>query len=70
MLKRLLEERKMPLTITEEMIKQDPFSKKDLKGELKKENLKQRKRTFLTYTKSSTCHLRKSPKSSKFQRIS
>ena len=41
-LKRLLEERKMPLTITEEMIKQDPFFQEGLergKLEAKKEDI-------------------------------
>jgi len=37
-LKRLLEERKMPLTITEEMMKQDPFFQKG-KLEAKKEDV-------------------------------
>ncbi len=42
-LKRLLEERKMPLTITEEMMKQDPFFQKGIeegKLEAKKEDAK------------------------------
>ena len=45
-LKRLLEERKLPLTITEEMIKQDPFFQEGLEGG-KKEGVEKGKKEII-----------------------
>jgi hypothetical protein len=46
-LKRLLEERKMPLTITEEMIKQDPFFQEGLERGIEKGKLEAKKEDIL-----------------------
>jgi hypothetical protein len=46
-LKRLLEEKKMPLTITEEMIKQDPFFQEGLERGIEKGKLEAKKEDIL-----------------------
>ena len=46
-LKQLLEERRMPLTITEEMIKQDPFFQEGLERGIKKGKLEAQKEAIL-----------------------
>ena len=50
-LKRLLEERKMPITITEEMIKQDPFFQEGLERGIKKGKLEAQKEAILNLYK-------------------
>ncbi len=50
-LKRLLEERKMPLTITEEMIKQDPFFQEGLERGIKKGKLEAQREAILNLYK-------------------
>jgi hypothetical protein len=46
-LKRLMEEKKMPLTITEEMIKQDPFFQEGLERGIEKGKLEAKKEDIL-----------------------
>jgi len=50
-LKRILEERKMPLTITEEMIKQDPFFQEGLERGIKEGKLEAKKEDILNLYK-------------------
>jgi len=50
-LKSLLEEKKMPLTITEEMIKQDPFFQEGLERGIKKGKLEAKKEDILNLYK-------------------